>query len=171
MNKRIFQKTAVMIACWMYHFEIVSALVQAGATVSESHEWVKKGVIFYRKMAYEKNVWTMSLDDSGYSIVNTKSNTGKDISLKEKMNYLNAEENEKMSRIENFFAHGSECPEINPRLKLDVPEDGGKLKSGPRSSVNRRSINRQGLNLDVSFINTLSKTDQETFGSWRSKCS
>lgn len=146
-NKMINGKSAVMIACWMFHFNIAALLVEAGAQVHlGSVEWVKRGVIFYRKIAFEQNVWTSIIDDE-----NTASSlpaTGA-ISLKEKMSYLTAEENDTMSRMESYFSSGKECNELSKTSK--PPDLVNSTPSGRRVS-RRRSIsnkNRQALNLDV----------------------
>lgn len=150
-NKMIAGKSAVMVACWMYHFNIASILVEAGAGVSQgSAEWVKRGVIFYRKITFEQNVWTLNTDATGSPIkksMNSLVESG--ITLKEKMIYLNAEENETMSRIETFFSTGKECIELKP-VPRAIVNPAHRQSSGPRTGTRRHhSINRQALNLDV----------------------
>lgn len=153
-NATITGKSAVMISCWMYHFNIASILVEAGAVVSQgSTEWIKRGVIFYRKIAFEQNVWAVPTDATGSPVKVKKSKTIEDvvegITLKEKMNYLTAEENDTMSRIESFFSTGKECAELRSVPKLVVSQ-GNRISTGPRQSRGRRpSSNRQALNLDV----------------------
>jgi hypothetical protein len=153
-NKMVAGKSAVMIACWMYHFNIASVLVEAGAVVSQgSAEWVKRGVMFYRKIAFEQNVWAMSTDATGNPIKVKKSKISDvvvGITLKDKMSYLTAEENATMSRIEGFFSTGKECIELKPIPKVVLSNSGRRVSTGPRKSVRRQSINRQALNLDVS---------------------
>ncbi|KAJ3214118.1 hypothetical protein HK099_007016 [Clydaea vesicula] len=122
--KMVGGKSPLMIAAWMFHFDIVTLLIDNGTRATfESKEWVKAGVILLRKIALEHNAWTTTYEGGNNSIISKNAPLStllagtppspftpllappsQGISLKEKMSFLTAEEHEKLTKIEILFA-------------------------------------------------------------------
>ncbi|KAJ3016501.1 hypothetical protein HKX48_004007 [Thoreauomyces humboldtii] len=167
-------RTPLMYAAWMRHEDVVRALVTHGARVdSDTDHWLKKGIIYLKRASLDYNVWTGCPGTFTKTILAgttlpSPSSTIKTppMSLKDKMHYFSAEENQAITTLEGIMRGDAHIKESSGSLakssaslfslaenedaasRGDLTMSSGPMVSRQRTRGKQRGRYRHGMNLD-----------------------
>ena len=150
-------RSALMIAAWARHIDIVKLLLENKAYVDPNVDmWLAKGMVQLKRIKQERNVWTT------FGVQATKKDLGKNrrASLQDKLTYLDARDNELIVQMQNLL-----IGKAGVSVAKMVPAKDSDIKPRPNSTIQlRKSVEtlgssnfkpfRAALNFDVFFFNT-----------------